>query len=182
VRDCWLAEMNNDQQKDTLDFLLRRISKEEFLRRLRIKSEDGQKFALRALEEAYCQRDSVAVELAMGLGFHFGMSAQYFDLLVKLSDAEWHERHEDVVTALGELHDRRSVEPLYRAALKLHPYLAYDEARALAVKAIWALGNLGDASADEKLLALAKSEHSILREEAEKQLRRRQPRTPAITN
>lgn len=174
--------MNNDQQQSTIDFLLHRISEEELLQRLGIRRDDGQRFALKALEEAYRLRDSASVEWALGLGFHFGMSAQYFDILVKLSDAEWHERHEDVVTALGELHDKRSVEPLYRAALKLHPYLAYDEARALAVKAIWALGNLGDASANEKLRALAKSEHSILREEAEKQLRRRHPRTPAITN
>jgi hypothetical protein len=169
--------MNEEEQNIVLNFFLHRISEDELLRRFRIGRSDGMSFALRVLGEAYRAKDAGSVECGLGLGFHFGMSPQFFDILVKLSDAEWHERHEDVVTALNELHDSRSVEALYRAALKRHPYLGYDNARALAVKAVWALGNLGDTSADEKLRVLAKSDDGILRREAENQLLRRQTGT-----
>jgi len=36
-------------------------------------------------------------------------------------------------------------------AITEHPYLEYDEAKALAVKCIWALGALGSVEAVEKL-------------------------------
>jgi HEAT repeat protein len=172
--------MNADEQQIVMNLFLRRISEEEFLRAFRIRRSDGTQFALSVLEQAYRERDAVSVECGLGLGFRFGMSPQYFDVLVKLSEAEWHIRHEDVVTALDELRDKRSVDALYDAALKLHPYLSFDDCRALAVKAIWGLGNLGDKSADEKLRILAKSDNSILREEAEKQLRRRQAGTSSV--
>jgi hypothetical protein len=74
---------------------------------------------------------------------------------------------------LGELRDSRTVEVLYRAALKLHPYLDYDDSRALAVKAIWALGKLADPAADEKLKLLAQSDQPIVGAEALNQLERR---------
>jgi hypothetical protein len=42
----------------------------------------------------------------------------------------------------------------------------------LAVKAIWALGKMGNEAADAKLAVLARSEHPILRDETINQLRR----------
>jgi hypothetical protein len=95
------------------------------------------------------------------------MSPEMFHILVKLSEAEWHNRHEDVVTALDKLHDSRSVEALYHAALKRHAYLDYDDDRALAVKAIWALGKLGDTEADQKLRLLAESRVSYTSQRSE---------------
>jgi len=172
--------MNEQEKRIVFDLFLHRISEDEFLRHFRIRRADGSKFALGVLEEAYRAKDSVSVEAGLGLGFTFGMSADYFDILVKLSEAEWHIRHEDVVTALSELRDSRTVEALYQAALRRHPYLDYDDCRALAVKAIWGLGNLGEAAADEKLRVLAKSDDAILRYEAEKQLQRKQAGTRSV--
>jgi hypothetical protein len=168
--------MNEEERKTVLDFYLHNISEDELLRRFRIGRSDGTSLALRVLEEAYRAKDAVSAECGLGLVSHFGTPPQSFDILVKLSDAEWHERHEDVVTALGELHDSRSVETLYRAALKRHPYLSFDNARALAVKAIWALGQLGDATADQKLRLLADSDETVIRVNAQKQLYRRSGR------
>jgi len=47
-------------------------------------------------------------------------------------------------------------------AITEHPYLEYDEAKALAVKCIWALGALGSAEAVEKLKLLARSNNFII--------------------
>jgi HEAT repeat protein len=75
---------------------------------------------------------------------------------------------------LDELRDKRSVEALYRAVHKLHPYLSHDGAHALAVKAIIGLGKLADPAADAKLKILAESDEPILRTNALRQLRRRE--------
>jgi hypothetical protein len=166
--------MTSEEQNSILDMMLHRISEEEFLRRFRIRRVDASGLALRILEEAYRQKNADEVEFGLGVGFHFGMTLDHLYILCRLSDADWHISHEDIVTALGELRDVRAVEPLYRASLKLHPYLAFDDSRALAVKAMFALGNLKDLAADEKLRLLAQSENEILKREALEQLRYRQ--------
>lgn len=114
------------------------------------------------------------MEFGLYLTFYYGFAPGHLEVLSKLSDAEWHTRHEDVVTALEELGDKRAAEVLYRAAIALHPYRRYDKARSLAVKAIWALGKLSDPGADEKLRLLAQSGPQIVRDEALHQLERRQ--------
>jgi hypothetical protein len=165
--------MRTPQQELILDLMVRRISEDEFLRGVGVAREDATAFALRNLEEAYRQKSEDDVDYGLGVGFHFGFTTDFLDLLIRLSDADWHHSHEDVVTALGELRDTRTVEALYRAALIIHPYLEYDDCRALAVKAIWALGNLGDSAADQKLRLLAESTNSVVRTDARKQLYRR---------
>jgi hypothetical protein len=168
-----------DEQRTVFDLALKKISEEEFLRRFGIRRADGSKFALSILEKAYRERVAIDVECGLWVGFHFGFSSDHLDILCRLSEADWHQRHEDVVTALGELHDNRAVEALYRATLKTPTYLEFDDSRALAVKAIWALGRLKDPAADEKLRVLAQSNEPILSEEAANQLRRRGLEIPA---
>ena len=165
--------MTPDEQQVIFDLALNRISEEEFLRYFRIPRTKGSEFALTVLENAYREKSPIDVEAGLLVGFHFGFTPDHFDILRRLSHADWHQRHEDVVTALGELHDPRTTETLYQAALKTPGYLEYDDSRALAVKAIWALGRLQDSMADEKLRALAESGDPIVKEEAAKQLRRR---------
>jgi len=115
--------MGTRQQKLIFDMMLRRISEDEFLRGVGVAREDATGFALRNLEEAYRQKSEDDVECGLGVGFHFGFTHNFLDVLIRLSDAEWHHSHEDVVTALGELGDTRAVETLFRAALMIHPYL-----------------------------------------------------------
>jgi hypothetical protein len=165
--------MGTPRQQLIVDMMLRRISEDEFLRGVGVAREDATAFALSNLEEAYCQKSEDDVDCGLGVGFHFGFTTDFLDLLIRLSDAEWHHSHEDVVTALGELGDTRAIEALYRAALIIHPYLAYDDCRALAVKAIWALGKLSNSAADQKLRLLAESTDSVVRADARKQLYRR---------
>ncbi|HEY1422966.1 MAG TPA: HEAT repeat domain-containing protein, partial [Candidatus Acidoferrum sp.] len=71
------------------------------------------------------------------------------------------------------LRDQKTVDTLYSAATIVPGYLEYDEAKALAVKAIWALGKIENEAAEAKLGVLARSEHPIIRDEAINQPRRR---------
>jgi hypothetical protein len=145
-------------------------------REVRIARSDATGFALRALEEAYRQKNEDDVECGLYVGFRFGFTPEFLDVLTRLSEAEWHHSHEDVVAALDGLDDTRTIEALYRAALKIHAYVEYDDSRALAGKAIWALGKLGDATADQKLRLLAESGDSVIGAYARKQLYRRSGR------
>ena len=168
--------MRTLQQQLILDMTLHRLSEDEFLREVRIARSEATGFALRALEEAYRQKNEDDVECGLYVGFRFGFTPEFLDILTRLSDAEWHRSHEDVVAALDGLGDTRTIEALYRAALKIHAYLEYDDSRALAGKAIWALGKLGDATADQKLRLLAESCDSVIAAYAQKQLYRRSGR------
>ena len=165
--------MPTRQQQLILDMALNRISEAAFLRETAITRGDASSFALKMLDEAYRQRSEDDVECGLILAFKFGLSHEFVNTLIRLSDADWHHSHEDVVTALDDLRDKRAIDAFYLAALKLHPYLDYDDSRALSGKAIWALGNLADPLADEKLRELARCDQSIVREYATRQLQRR---------
>jgi hypothetical protein len=171
--------MQARQQQLILDMALHRISEDEFLREVGIARADATGFALKILEEAYRQKSEDDVECGLSVGFHLGFTSEFIDVLTRLSDAGWHHSHEDVVTALDSLGDTRTIEALYRAALKIHPYLEFDDSRALAGKAIWALGRLGNAIADQKLRLLAESSDPVVGTDARKQLYRRSGRVTA---
>jgi len=147
-------------------------SKEDFLRRFPSAVEQG-KLALRLFEEAYKARNPDDIRCALLVGFSFGFGPEHTAILRLLVDEDWHESHEDVVSALDELRTPVAIEPLFRATQWVPGYLDFDEARALAVKAIWALGNLPGPEAETKLKTIARSDDAILRTNAEEQLERR---------
>ena len=101
--------MTTEEQKTVLDLASHTISEEEFLQRFGIRHSEGRKLALSILEDAYRRKDGLDAEYGLYVGFHFGFTADHLDILCRLSDADWHTRHEDVVTALGELRDKRTV-------------------------------------------------------------------------
>lgn len=147
-----------------------------FLERFR-NSSDGRKLALTLLEEAVESRVPDDVECALLVGFTFGFTTDHLNVLVRLMDEDWHVRHEDVVTALGTLRDERALPALSRAARYLPAYLEYDESRALAVKAIWAIGQVPGREALATLRELAGSNEEIVRSEVAKQLELRKAST-----
>jgi hypothetical protein len=152
------------------------ISKEEFLRQFPSSVEHG-KLASRLLEDAYRAQDGEDLECALTLGFTFGFAPEHKDVLRRLVEAEWHVRHEDVVSALQTWPTADTVEALFRATQWIPKSLEYDDSRALAVKAIWALGKVPGTEAETKLEALARSDNAILRKTAEEQLERRHKTT-----
>lgn len=156
------------------DLNAKKISKEEFLRRFDSPIKNPADLILSLLEEAYRNKIPNDVEYALYLGFDFGFSLAHVDILCRLAEVDWHPAHENVVMALDDLKDKRAIEALYHSALKKHKYLDYDDSRALAVKAMWALGNLKDEAADEKLRLLTTDQDKVVRDAATHQLQRRQ--------
>jgi hypothetical protein len=90
-----------------------------------------------------------------------------------LSQTDWHHKHEDVVSALGQLRAPAAVDALYHAAWWIPDYLDFDESRALAIKATWALGRTPGAEAEQALRRLHSAESEMVREAASAQLKRR---------
>ena len=119
------------------------------------------------------------LQCALIVGHTFGFAAEQATILGHLIEVgtDWHFSHEDVVDALDELKTTDAVESLFRATQWIPKSLEYDDGRALAVKAIWALGNLPGKEAEAKLKALALSNDAILQKTAEEQLERRRKAT-----
>jgi len=134
---------------------------------------DGKALGLALLNDALVRQDGIDVEMALIVSSTFGFTESQVDPLVRLCSAEWHQKHEDVVAALGELRNPSAVPALYGATEWVPDYLDFDESRALARKAIWAIGKTPGDDAEAALKRLLGSDDEIVREEAWRQLRRR---------
>jgi hypothetical protein len=144
---------------------------QQFLEIFHPELQDKTSLVLQRLEEAYEQKDCDDVEYALDVAWQGGISPLYFEILCKLSDADWHHKHEDVVTALEVIGDARCVDTLERAAHAKHEYLAFDDARALGVKATWALYKIGTPGAMDALRRLCASDEGRVADEACARLR-----------
>ncbi|MGX1267134.1 HEAT repeat domain-containing protein [Streptomyces phaeoluteigriseus] len=135
---------------------------------------DGRAFALRLLRDAMERQDADDVEMALLVRAAADAPVEEFlEPLIELFPAQWHRDHEDIVSLLGTLHSPQTVPTLVLATRRVPEHLDFDEARALAVKAIWALGAIPGAQAREALEGLRDAENEIIRENALKQLARR---------
>ena len=173
--------MTEEQHKLCRDLIVfpngqRRITREEFLRRFPSAVERG-KSALKWLQEAYEARNADDLSYALISGGNFGFVPEHKDILRRLIDEDWHYSHETIVSVLQTWPTVDTVEPLFRATQWVPKSLEYDDARALAVKAIWALGKIPGPEAEAKLETLARSDNAILRKNALEQLERRRKTT-----
>lgn len=134
---------------------------------------DGKRLGLDLLLDALDRRDSDDTEMALIVCFVFGLTADHLLPLLELSFADWHRKHEDVVSALQELHSPDTVPALVHATRWIPDYLDFDENRALAKKAIHALGKTPGHEAEQALIELAQSGDELLRETAGRVLQRR---------
>ncbi|MFB7336027.1 HEAT repeat domain-containing protein [Streptomyces adustus] len=135
---------------------------------------DGGVLALRLLRDAMERRDADDIEMALIVhGAADASVEEFLEPLTELFPAEWHTDHEDIVSMLGKLHSPKTVPTLVLATRWVPEHLDFDECRALAVKAIWALGGIPGAQAREALEGLRDDENEIIRENAVKQLTRR---------
>src|SRR5688572_32015112 len=89
-------------------------SKEDFLRRFPTAVEQG-KLSLQLLEEVYSGRNSDDLDYALVVGFSFGFGPEHASILCQLIDEDWHQSHEDAVSALDRLRTPMAIEPLFRA-------------------------------------------------------------------
>jgi hypothetical protein len=166
--------MTEEQRKLCRDLIIHRggqgnITREDFLQRFPSAVEDG-KLALKWLEEAYRAQSKEDLLCTLVVGFNFDFGPEHLDILRHLVDLDWHYSHEDVVSALDHLRTPDAVDALFRATQWIPKSLEYDDTRALAVKAIWALGKIPGTEAEAKLEMLARSEDAILRQSAVDQL------------
>ncbi len=158
--------MTSDERALVLEMVTKELPKGVFLQRFR-SAKDGKKLTLTLLEEGLHGRSTEDVDCAILVGFTFGFDATHIDALCSLAVEEWHHSHENIVMALDKINDGRAIDTLFHLTQVIPNYLEYDESRALAVKAIWALGKLG---AIEALQTVAESDDPILKANALKQL------------
>ncbi len=164
--------MTADEHKLILSLVKQGLPQLEFLRQFR-GATDPAKLTASLLEDAFTNRNADDVEYALMVGFTFGFSDAHVDVLIRLASVSWHRKHEDIITALGRLRDAKAGNVLWTATQQIPDYLAFDESRALAVKAIWALGKLPGSEAESALRKLAASNVSVIRDAALQQLERR---------
>lgn len=93
---------------------------------------------------------------------------KFVTLLNQLLLSDWHYQHENIAELLQKLRNLSSVIPLYETANKHFKYLDYDEFNALAVKCIWALGDIATDTAQKCLLSLQENKDSIISNNAKK--------------
>ncbi|MEU5894314.1 HEAT repeat domain-containing protein [Streptomyces sp. NPDC047461] len=135
---------------------------------------DGAALALRLLRDAMERQDADDVEMALIVHAAADASVEEFlEPLTELFPADWHREYEDIVRMLGRLRSPKTVPTLVLATRWVPEYLDWDENRALAVKAIWALGAIPGPETREALEGLRDDENEIIRENAVKQLARR---------
>lgn len=144
------------------------LSKEEFLQQWGCS--DGFQLGLDLLCDAARREDADQVEDALAVCFTFGFGPEHFPVLIELSDARWHRRHEDVIWALDSYQSPDAVEAFKTATTWIPDYLDYDESRALARKAIWALGKMDNPEGWAALEELAAGEDLLVTEAAQEQL------------
>ncbi len=131
---------------------------------------NGSDWALAELKVAQQSRDSDAVEFSLMAAFIFGYTADFLVPLTGLCLEDWHFSHENIVTMLGEIADPGTVGLLYRMTSWVPEYLDFDDSRALAHKAIHALGKIESPQAVEALLDVRASGPLLLRGVADRRL------------
>lgn len=152
----------------------RKVSKEEFAAKFPDALEDG-KLSLKVLIEASEEKNAEDLGNALTIGHVFGFPPDSEEILYSLASQVWHYSHEGVVAAIARtgFSDDRAIDALYDATQTTPSYLDYDDSRALAVQAIWALGKIPGRHSEQRLEMLARSPVTIIRQNAKKQLERR---------
>ncbi|TKG87735.1 hypothetical protein EYV94_27970 [Puteibacter caeruleilacunae] len=131
-------------------------------RLLRFKAE-----TLSLLEDNVRDKDAKGLANILAVIYNDGADSDYTSILLSLLDETWHTSEEDIVEILELIKDPESVQKLYDVAVNVPDY---DEMRALAKKCMWALSAISTPDAINKLKVLAKSDDTIIKENAVFQL------------
>jgi hypothetical protein len=124
-------------------------------------SSDNDELILYLIEDVAVSTNAADVETVLSLSFsvfdsNLNFRTQAIPSLIKLLGNLNHYVHEDIVRLLQKAKDARAVEALYKAALIIPNYQKrYDEGAALARKCTWALADIGNNDAHQKLQLLA---------------------------
>ena len=165
-----MSSINERRQRLILDLISGRVPSDEFARAFSVRPDELCGLGLKLLDEAYDEESPDGVEFGLYLGYYFGFSGAYFDVLSRLAVVDWHRRHEDVVSALDMFRNPKAIDALFRSALMQHSYLEYDETFALGRKAIWALHKIGTPEAVEAIGKLLHSDNPVIKDRAAEHL------------
>lgn len=110
------------------------------------------------LEAAIQTQDDDNLDDTLFLGSGYGYCQAHLPLLIVLLRQEWHTQHESLVDIIAEFKSDTAIEVLDWAAQIRLAYLDYDDSKALARKAIYALAKIPSHEALEKLESIAQSE------------------------
>jgi hypothetical protein len=145
------------------------ITKDDFLSSSKLNWDENSFVNL--LEDISGKQDGDALDFAMHIGFVFRLyTPKVVPLLSQLLLEHWHKKHEDMASIFQGLRDPRTCDCLHDCILTNFDYLAFDEAFALAVKCIWALGDIDTEHSMEILKLLADSENPVICRNVQSQL------------
>ncbi|WP_312429675.1 hypothetical protein [Lacrimispora sp.] len=157
------------QDKSKVDLI-----KKEFIKDFAVDVTKDPSYIIRLLEMAFGEQNAIDVESALYVGFAFNLFTKDFaNVLCKLIEANWHFQHENIASILKQLKCPDTVDSLFKAALLRLKYLEYSDVSPLAVKCIWALGDINTRESRKKLELLAQSENQIIKDNAIMQLSRK---------
>lgn len=140
------------------------ISKADFLQHFTADVVQNPNYVLKLLGQAYTEKRAEEVEYSLFIGFSFDLfTKDYVGILCNLIKSDWHVQHENIAMILQKLKSPASIESLYHWAITPLDYLDYDDSYALAVKCIWALGDINTGESRRKLKLLAESDNEIIR-------------------
>jgi len=134
---------------------------------------DGHALGLRLLSDAVDRQDGTDTEAALIACRVFDITSDHLELLVRLASADWHRGHEDVASALDHLRTPGAVDALYHLTQWVPVYLAWDEDRGLARKAVWGLAKTPGPKAEHALRLLLNDQDEHVRAYATKRQARR---------
>lgn len=165
----------NDELKELIYKLFENdISENEFKNKFFNNREDISGYISELLGEIINEKNSEDLELLIYLCFKYNLFTDYIiDMLCEIFEDDWHYKHEDIALLFEEARPIKAINSLYRVAISKYPYLDFDDNYALAVKCIWALGEINTMESKKALERLAVSENEIIKKNALKQLNMR---------
>lgn len=165
--------MKDEERKLINDFILDRITENEFKDKFSVDIEEKPDYIKELLISAYNEKNSDDIYFIINLVSYFKLiNETYIEIFCKLLNSHSHYMHEDIARQLQLLKAEKAIEVLYQTALTKFEYLEYDNSYVLARKCMWALGDIGTDKAIEKLRFLANVDDEELREYAMEQFNR----------
>ena len=153
------------------ELMLQKISKEDFLKQNNIVNIE--EVIAKGLIAAYENKEAESVEVLLYLVFKFEVfNVEYVSIINKLLISDWHHQHENIVILLQKISCFESVDYL-NSAIELHPqYLSWDDNYAFEIKCVRAIYHIGKEKSFSYLEKLCKHENSIIREMAQRQIKK----------
>lgn len=93
-------------------------------------------------------------------------------ILCELMLEPWHYKHEDIARLFQKWRNPKTIKILFDTCNAKFKYLDYDDSYALAVKCIWALGDIATKESFDKLKILSTSKNPVIKENAYYQLKK----------